>query len=102
MSWQKISNQLKGRIPIILLLSMLDNFQNSLATLSDTKVEFHHTAVDYVYEINKLQSGKQFLVTDKVGTIVILSTELDFYYSKLSRYFRGKLDYVILKGHTWT
>ena len=58
---------------------MLNNFQNSLATLSDTKVEFHHTAVDYVYEINKLQSGKQFLVTDKVGTIVLFpSTELDF------------------------
>ncbi|KAL5263982.1 hypothetical protein ACHWQZ_G005171 [Mnemiopsis leidyi] len=38
---------------------------NSLSTLSDTKVEFHHTAVDYVYEISRLQSGKQFLVTDK-------------------------------------
>ncbi|XP_063677193.1 arf-GAP with coiled-coil, ANK repeat and PH domain-containing protein 2-like [Bolinopsis microptera] len=38
---------------------------NSLATLSSIKVEFHHTSVDYVHEINKLQLGKQFLVTDK-------------------------------------
>lgn len=37
----------------------------SLAILSDVKVEFHHTSVDYVYEVNKLQLGKQYLLTDK-------------------------------------